>query len=137
MHVFLDTNVILRALVDDPVNPHLSEQARSFFRTLEEGKITAVTHILMIAECVYVLESIYRVKRKEIQIMLTALLHIESLTIADKPLVFMVLDYYVKKNVDFEDAYAVIEMRKIGISTIYTFDRKHFGKFAELTILPK
>ena len=41
---------------------------------------------------------------------------------------------YVAKNVDFIDAYNAAWMMQQCLSTAYTFDRKHFSRFEQITV---
>jgi predicted nucleic acid-binding protein len=41
---------------------------------------------------------------------------------------------YAEKNVDFIDAYNVAWMVRQQIGIAYTFDRKHFSRFANITV---
>ena len=40
----------------------------------------------------------------------------------------MVLDLYVHANIDFVDAYNAFHMKEQGLTTILTYDRKHFAR---------
>ena len=63
---FIDTNIFLRFLIKDPINPHLNEQAKKVILEIERGDLFAQTHLLIIAELIYVLESYYEKSHQEI-----------------------------------------------------------------------
>jgi predicted nucleic-acid-binding protein len=86
------------------------------------------------AEIVWTLESYYRIAREEIQSKVLAILNTPGLEVEDGGLVLQAILWYVEKRVDFIDAYNVAWMGSQDIQIAYTFDRKHFGLFAGLTI---
>lgn len=113
----VDANVILRYILDD--HAELSPKAAEI---LEQPQ--AVTLTLEVAcEVVYVLQKVYAVDRKGIQLQLSNLLH-EELVVMEKSSVFLAaLDYYSTSKLDFVDtllwAYHAIEQQEV-----YTFDSK-------------
>jgi len=60
----LDTNVIIRYLVKDHIE-HF-EQANTWFNQAKEGKIKMIIVPIVVAECCFVLESLYKVPRDSI-----------------------------------------------------------------------
>jgi predicted nucleic-acid-binding protein len=113
----VDANVILRYILDD--HAELSPKAAEI---LEQQQ--TVTLMLEVAcEVVYVLQKVYAVDRKEIQLQLSNLLH-EELVVMEKSSVFLAaLDYYSTSKLDFVDTllwtYHAIEQQEV-----YTFDSK-------------
>ena len=62
MH-FLDTNVILRHLLQD--HPNHSQRATTYFTLIERGEIQARTTDTVVFETVFTLERTYRVPRDQ------------------------------------------------------------------------
>ena len=60
MKAFLDTNVLIRHLTGDP--PDMAERATAALSSAEQLLLTD----LVLAECVYVLESFYEVERTQV-----------------------------------------------------------------------
>ncbi|MFH1959605.1 MAG: PIN domain-containing protein [Patescibacteria group bacterium] len=133
---FIDTNVFLRFLIPDKKNPHLSRSAKKIFQDLEQGKLSLQTTILVISEIVYVLESYYGLGKHQVKEKVIPLLSLKNLILSKKENVITALNFYADLNVDFEDAQIYVEMIDHDIKQIYTFDQKHFRRFAELEILP-
>ncbi|MGC9313011.1 MAG: PIN domain-containing protein [Sediminispirochaetaceae bacterium] len=114
---YIDTNVILRYLLDD--DPLLSAKAKAQLEELEEKQ----TGIEVAAECVYVLSGLYQVPRKVISQILTALFSRDSWKIFRKDAVIGALKLYGTSSIDFVDAYLVSLHRTTGME-ILSFDRK-------------
>ena len=79
--------------------------------------------IEVVAEIVYVLEGVYKVKRKEIKTSLLSLLSQSNIVVYNSELLKFALDQFVKTSLDFVDtlllAYKTVENKKV-----YTFDKK-------------
>jgi predicted nucleic-acid-binding protein len=113
----VDANVILRYILDD--HAELSPKAAEI---LEQQQTVTLT-LEVACEVVYVLQKVYAVDRKEIQLQLSNLLH-EELVAMEKSSVFLAaLDYYSTSKLDFVDtllwAYHAIEQQEV-----HTFDSK-------------
>ncbi len=134
---FIDTNIFIRFLTTDPINPHLYQSAARIFQKIHDGTITVQTTILIVAEIVYVLEKIYRFTPLEIATKLAELLAYEYIFIEDKEIAIKALHVYRDRNIDFEDAHTYAVMRNAGVNEIYTFDHTDFEKLPEVTIVPK
>jgi predicted nucleic-acid-binding protein len=112
----VDANVVLRYLLDD--HAELSAKAADI---LERHSVTLPVEVG--CEVVYVLQKVYAVERKEIQLQLGALLN-EGLVNMDKPAVFLkALECYGDSTLDFVDtllwAYQILERQKV-----FTFDNR-------------
>ena len=93
----VDANVILRYILDD--HAELSPKAAEI---LEQQQTVTLT-LEVACEVVYVLQKVYAVDRKEIQLQLSNLLH-EELVAMEKSSVFLAaLDYYSTSKLDFVD----------------------------------
>lgn len=133
--VYIDTNVILRYLISDPVNPHLSRKSWKIFKDLSENKIKVYTNFLIISEIVYVLEKFYKISKKDIIQKLILLVSPDNFIIDNKEQLVSALIFYEYKNIDFEDAYTYFEMFSKGVIDIFTFDLKHFSKLEGINVL--
>jgi len=132
---FIDTNVFLRFLVIDKTTPELSKKARQIFQQIQNQKLLVQTNICIISELVYVLEGYYEMDKDSVVEKIIPLITLGNIKINDKELVLQTLYVYQDKQVDFEDAYTYVTMQNAGQHSIYTFDKKHFKRFEDITIL--
>lgn len=131
-HVFVDTNIFLRYLTNDV--PKQADAVERLLRRAGAGEIVLVTGIMVIAEIVWTLESFYKLPRVEIQARVRAIINTPGLEVDDRIVISQAISDYVDKNVDFGDAYNAAWMLAQGISTVQTFDRRHFSRFESLEV---
>ncbi len=130
--VFADTNLFLRYLTNDV--PAQADAVESLLRRAGQKQIKLITTSLVIAEIVWTLESFYNLPREDIQSKIFAILHTPGLQVTDSDLISNAVDWYAEKNVDFIDAYNAAWMLREGVGKAYTFDKKHFSRFQEITV---
>ena len=116
MTVLLDTNVVIRHLTGDP--PEMAERATRFLATESELVLADV----VIAECVYVLESVYGVDRTGVAQMMRAALTLPTVS-ADVELLFRTLELYELDHLDLAEAYLVAAAELTGVRSIASFDK--------------
>lgn len=114
---YIDTNVILRYLLDD--DPVLSPQARTYLED-ETGNRTGIE---VVAEAVYVLAGVYGVPRTEIATVLRRLLDVPEWILDHKESVLASLEIYGRSSLDFVDAWIVALHRVEGVDVV-SFDKK-------------
>ncbi len=118
----IDTNVILRHLLDDP-----PDQAAAAHRVIENG---AYTTMEVIAEVVYVLQGVYRVDRESIADTLEEAM--SEIAMPEPIVLWNALELYRVRSLDFVDcvlaARAVVEHAEV-----FTFDRKLDSLIEHLT----
>lgn len=78
---------------------------------------------LIVAECVYVLESFYEVERQRIAEMMRAAIALPSIKTIDRASLLRALEVYEVDRLDFAEAYLVAQAEATGVNTILTFDR--------------
>ncbi len=78
---------------------------------------------LVVAECVYVLESFYEVERPRVSELMRAALALPSIVVADAELLLRALETYEVERLDFAEAYLVASAEATGIGAILSFDR--------------
>jgi predicted nucleic-acid-binding protein len=114
--MILDTNVLIRHLTGDP--PDQAEIATDFMATARSVLIPDV----VVAECVFVLESYYGVERWRIAEMMRSAL--ETVTpLAYDPAMYRYLELYETVNVGFVDAYLLAQAEYGNWGPVVTFDR--------------
>ncbi len=117
MSAFVDTNVLVRHLTNDP--PDLARRATAYLAREDE----IVLADLILAETVYVLESYYRASREAIALSMRSLLAMRSIVCVDIPLLLRSIEVYEVERVDFAEAYLVACAESTGIGAVASFDR--------------
>ena len=133
MHkAFVDTSVILRILLaDDDLKRKAAE------KLLKEAKGKGISlHLLPVAviEVVFVLDKVYKLERKNIREMVTALLNTPDLFIEMENVLRRAIEAYAEKNIKFPDAVMAFWGIERGLTTVFTFDEKDFKRIAELEV---
>jgi predicted nucleic acid-binding protein len=116
---FVDTNLFLRLLLKN--HPEQSPIAERIFQKAEEGKLKLWTTDVVISEIVWVLKSFFKQPPFKIQQSVSKVFGITNLSILNKKLLIQALDDFVKKNVDFVDAYNY-QLAKLHDRKILSFD---------------
>ncbi len=119
--VLADTNVILRYLRED--DPKLSPQAKLFFEKAKSGQIKIYFDGVIVAEVVWVLDSVYKADREQITTQLTKLISQEWIICLDKELVLNALNQFKKVNISYIDCWLLAVSKKLT-AKIETFDLK-------------
>ncbi|MBI4973067.1 PIN domain-containing protein [Candidatus Roizmanbacteria bacterium] len=128
MKLFVDTNIFLRYLLAD--HKTQSPTAKKLFTEAKEGKLTLVTHPLVISEIFFMLSSYYRFTKEEIIEKMRIVLLFEGLEIKEKNILFQAISFYEEKNIDFVDAYVAAYCFKSNVN-VCSFD-KDFDKIKEI-----
>jgi predicted nucleic acid-binding protein len=92
------------------------------------GEVGLLVPPVVLAELAWVLESYFRLARDEVADFLEAVLATPGLTVPDRPQLAEAVAAYRERGVDFTDAWIAAFARTQGITTIYTFDRRHFTR---------
>lgn len=116
MTVLLDTNVVIRHLTGDP--PEMAKRAARFLASEAELVLADV----ILAECVYVLESVYRIDRVAVAQLMRAALTLPTVS-ADVELLFRALEVYEDDRLDFAEAYLVAAAEFTDVESIASFDK--------------
>ncbi len=78
---------------------------------------------LVVAECVYVLESFYEVERQRVAELMRAAIALPSVSVIDASLLLRALEVYELDRLDFAEAYLVAGAEATGVGAILSFDR--------------
>jgi predicted nucleic-acid-binding protein len=78
---------------------------------------------LVLAECVYVLESFYEVERVRIAEMMRAALALKSIVVVDEAMLLRALEVYEVERLDFAEAYLIATAEATGVDAVMSFDR--------------
>jgi predicted nucleic-acid-binding protein len=131
--VFIDTNLFLRYLTND--QPEHADQVEKLLRRAAAGKVTLVTHVLVIAEIVWTLSSFYKLSREDIRDKIVAILNTDGIVIENANLILQAALTFADRNVDFIDAYTAAWCAAHAVPTVCTFDQAHFKRL--LGVEPK
>jgi len=117
---FLDTNVLVRHFVYDPV---LSHSATKCLEAIAGGKLRVWTTMLVVFETVFTLERSYDVPREDIRRHLLTTLQLPNLRLAGKSYLPEVFELYINKGISFADAFHAVEMVRRGTTNVISFDK--------------
>ena len=116
---FLDTNVVLRFLLDDDRDQ--SPRARDLFKRLEDGKEQAFLEDVILAETVWVLQKFVRVPRDEIARTLSDLVSIKGVRTRGKRITLDSLARFGATNIDIADCLLAARARSRR-GKVWSFD---------------
>lgn len=117
LSAFLDTNVLIRHLTGDP--PEMAQRASAALAGEEQLLLTD----LVLAECVYVLESFYEVERARVATLMRSAIALASIEVIDASLLLRALEVYELQRLDFAEAYLVANAESTGVRRVLSFDR--------------
>jgi predicted nucleic-acid-binding protein len=78
---------------------------------------------LVVAEVVYVLESIYEVERERVAELLRAAIGFPAIVVADEALLLRTLELYEQYRIHFAESYLAAHAELSGVGTVASFDR--------------
>jgi predicted nucleic acid-binding protein len=119
----IDTNVIIRYLVEDPstIDPKF-KGVYSFFSKLEKGEVKAELIDLVLFQCYFVLTSFYKVPRPEAASKLEKLVGFKGLSMPEKAVAAACLSILQTENLDIVDAYILAWSKQHAVKGVYSFD---------------
>lgn len=118
---FLDANVIIRYLTTD--DPAKAARCERLFEKVAKGQETVVTHLLVVAEVIWVLTGAYRLPKERVVDALVPLLSMGGLRLDDRERVLSALGMFRIQPIDFVDAYNAVWMQEaVGVQRIYSYD---------------
>ena len=120
---FIDTNIFIRFLTNDI--PQKADACEKIFKKAVAKKETLFTTDLVIAEIVWVLESIYELQKEEVQDKVEKILNTPNLICPHRNLILSALTLYSEKNIDYIDAYNALVLKDEGIVELYSYDKDY------------
>lgn len=126
----VDTNLIVRYLTQD--HEKHAKAAERLFDRCERGEVTLVVLPVVLAECVFVLESFYKQAREDISRALTALITSAGVEITPTALYVDALKRYERSKLHFVDCVLAAHSAAEGMA-VATFDRA-FRKFPDVRV---
>ncbi|MGO9900277.1 MAG: PIN domain-containing protein [Solirubrobacteraceae bacterium] len=113
----MDTNVLIRHLTGDP--PEMAARATAALGAGEELLLAD----LVLAECVYVLQSFYEVTRERVAELMRAAIALPAIKTVDASSLLRSLEVYEVHRLDFAEAYLVALAEATGVATVLSFDK--------------
>ena len=122
-HSLIDTNVIIRYLVEDPetIRPKF-KGVYAFFEKVEKGQLHVQLPELVLFEAFFVLTSFYEVPAAKAAQTLDLIVALKGISMQDKGLMRSCLMLLQNKKIDLVDAYILSVSRQKKIKTVYSFD---------------
>jgi len=117
--IAIDTNVLVRVLVDDPGAPEQCRQSRDL---LKESAEAWVSEIVLI-ETIWVLESAYHFTKTQLLDVLTLLAHHPGIRTESGKRLDVALALYSIGSVDFSDCLILANAMALHLE-LFTFDKK-------------
>lgn len=117
--ISLDTNVLVRIIVDDPECPEQTNKARQVASQYQSVYITQVAQI----ETVWVLSRGYGFTRKDIVQALESLLNNQAFRLENETIFAAALKLYSSSNIDFADALILQNSAQQHLKRL-SFDKK-------------
>jgi predicted nucleic acid-binding protein len=117
LRTFVDSNVLVRHLTGDP--PDQTKRATAFLRAAEE----LILVDLVVAEVVYVLESVYAVERERVAELVRAIVGFPPVVVPDRLLLLRALEIYEQHGIHFAESYLAACAEATGVGVVVSFDR--------------
>ena len=109
--------MLVRHLTGDP--PEMAVRATA---VLASGERLLLADLVM-AECVYVLESFYEVPRERVAEFMRAAIALPTIETVDPLSLLRALEVYEHDRLDFAEAYLVAQAEATGVGAIVSCDR--------------
>jgi predicted nucleic acid-binding protein len=117
LSVFVDSNILVRHLTGDP--PDQAAHATEFLR----GSESLIVVDLVVAEVVYVLESVYEVERERVAELVRAVIGFPAVVVPDEALLLRALEIYERYRTHFAESYLAACAEVSGVGVVASFDR--------------
>lgn len=109
--------MLIRHLTGDP--PEMAARATEALA----GSVELLLADLIVAECVYVLESFYEVPRERVAELMRAAIALPTIKTLDPATLLRALEVYEVDRLDFAEAYLIAQAEATGVDTILSFDK--------------
>ena len=117
LSAFVDSNVLIRHLTGDP--PEQAKRATEFLR----GSESLILVDLVVAEVVYMLESVYELEGERVAELVRAILGFPTVAVSDETLLLRALEIYEQYRIHFAESYLAACAELSGIGLVASFDR--------------
>lgn len=117
MNAFVDSNILVRHLTGDP--PDQARRATEFLHDAEN----LILVDLVVAEVVYLLESVYEVERVQVAELVRAIVGFPAIAVSDASLLLRALEIYEQYRIHFAESYLAACAELSGVEVVASFDR--------------
>lgn len=118
--IYADTNLFIRFFTGEPAGQ--AQESKKFLIQVSEGKHELFICDLVIAEIIYVLQSVFNLRKTAVVEKILAIAEINNAVIEHRWIVLKALDLYEEKNIDFIDAYIASHLAKNKCCAVFSFD---------------
>lgn len=119
----IDTNILLRHLLQDHTDQ--SPRASALFLAVRRGEEHIFCPATVIFEAIHILHGRARIPRPDIAWALKNLIGLPNFVMHDEEVIMSTLDFWAKQSpLDFADCYHLALTKALGMTEIYTFDKK-------------
>jgi len=125
----VDTNVLVRILIDDPKEMNQVHIARRYAKRAGQLFVTQIVQV----ELVWVMDAAYDLNKSEVISVLKHMQDNEAFFLQNESQYAMALHHYQTKNVDFSDCLILAECHQEKCEVV-TFDNK-FSRLPEVHLL--
>ena len=119
----LDTNVLVRYLIDDKDNEQQSALAKKLISAAVQVGDTLYIPITVMLELEWVLRSNFKFNKSEVTATLSSLLSCCELSFESEAALEVALALYIKGGADFADCTHIALAHLAGEAPLWTFDR--------------
>ena len=120
---FIDTNVLLRHLAQD--HPDHSYRATRLIEEIARGNIRGHISETVIFEVIFTMTKTYSMPRQTTHNLMVQLLSLHHLILPTKLDILEALNYWREQSpLSFADCYHLVRTKSLGLTEIYSFDKK-------------
>ncbi|ADG06881.1 PIN domain-containing protein [Kyrpidia tusciae] len=120
-HYWIDTNFFLRLITGDP--KEMSRDAWELVSLVDRGELKLRASSIVVAECIWVLESVYEYQAEQIAAALRKYVTSDVIDFEDKQVIEGALEDYERQGVDYIDAFVARKARLSPHPRVITWDR--------------
>ena len=119
----LDTNILARYLLDDI--PDQTSRVKRLFHSAAQGDIQLFVPASVFVELAHLLHRRRSVPRPRVAAALLGIMRLQGLDIPDRNAIAAALDFWQSTGgLSFVDCYHLALTKELGMTQIYTFDKK-------------
>lgn len=119
--IAVDSNIFMRWLLND--DKEQADAIAAMVRKYEKGGERLWASDTIVAEIVWVLESVYEVSPKEVSRYVESLLDVPTFEFENRERLLRAMELYRAHEVDFIDCYVVASAKDKGIGEVVSYDR--------------
>ncbi len=128
----IDTNVLLRAMLDD--DPVQSRSAQKLLKSLREEQ-RGFINLPVLTELFWVLRSRYKLPRQKLAALMRDLIGVEHIEFEALEVAGKALAAYEGGTADFADMVIALRNREFGADRTFTFDKEAAARVPAMELL--